>query len=132
MDKFSESELQIMKLLWLHGEMKPAELQELHSSPIKNSALRFTLSVLMEKGHIKRRQIGKAFHYRAITKRSVTFRKSLKEMIDVFFEGSTDSLLMTLIKSEKLSEDDLLTLKQMAENKGKSNKKTTRGEQENG
>lgn len=130
MDKFSDSELQVMKLLWLHGEMKPAEIQELHASAIKNSALRFTLSVLVDKGHVKRRQIGKAFHYRAITKRSATFKRSLKEMIDVFFEGSTDSLLMTLIKNEKLSDDDLLTLKKLAEGKGKASKKRTRGGQD--
>lgn len=127
MTKFSESELQVMKLLWRHGEMKPAEIQTLHSDSVKNSAIRFTLSVLLEKGHIKRRQMGKAFHYRAITKRSATFRESLKEMVDVFFEGSTDSLLMTLIKSEKLSADDLVTLKELAECKKDNRKKTTRG-----
>ena len=127
MTKFSDAELQVMKLLWSHGEMKPMELQELHATEVKNSALRFTLSTLVEKGHIKRRQIGKAYHYKAITKRSATFKKSLKEMVDVFFEGSTDSLLMTLIKNEKLSEDDLLTLKKLAEGKKKSQKKTSTG-----
>ena len=130
MDKFSDSELPVMKLLWRHGEMKPAEIQKLHSSPIKNSAIRFTLSALVDKGKVKRRQIGKAFHYRAVAKRSATFKKSLKEMVDVFFEGSTDSLLMTLIKNEKLSEDDLLTLKKLAEGDGNGNTKVDRRGQE--
>ena len=62
MTKFRDAELQVMKLLLSHGEMKPMELQELHATAVKNSALRFTLSTLVEKGHIKRRQIGKAYH----------------------------------------------------------------------
>lgn len=124
MTKFSDAELQVMKLLWQEGELKPAEIQELHESAVKNSAIRFTLSALLEKGHVKRRQIGKAFHYSAVTKRAATFRRTLKELVDVFFEGSTDALLISLIKSENLSEEELLELQQMAGEKGRKKKGT--------
>jgi hypothetical protein len=41
----------------------------------------------------------------------------LRELVDACFDGSTEALLMTLIKSENLSEQELLGLKRLAEAK---------------
>jgi len=38
MPKFTAGELKVMQLLWQHGELKPAELQELYPEPIKNDS----------------------------------------------------------------------------------------------
>ncbi|MFK7769445.1 MAG: BlaI/MecI/CopY family transcriptional regulator [Mariniblastus sp.] len=114
MAKFTPGELKVMKILWDNGELKPAEIQAKYKPPIKNPALRSYLSGLVEKGHVKRRMIGKAYHYKAVTKIGTTFKNSISELVDVFFDGSTDALIMSLIKSEKLSEAELIELKRMA------------------
>ncbi|MEX2287176.1 MAG: BlaI/MecI/CopY family transcriptional regulator [Planctomycetaceae bacterium] len=115
MPKFTPGELNVMRLLWTHGEMKPSEIQRKFPTRIKNPALRSYLSILLEKGHVSRRLVGKAYHYRAVTKRQSAFRSMLREMVETCFDGSTQALMMTLIKSEKLSEKELLELKRMAE-----------------
>lgn len=117
MAKFTDGELNVMKILWEHGELKPAEIQEHFPTPIKNPALRSYLTVLLEKGHVRRRMVGKAYHYKAITRSNASLRHSLGRIVDVFFEGSTEALMMNLIKSEKLTDDELLQLKRMAEGK---------------
>lgn len=117
MAKFTDGELNVMKILWEYGELKPAEIQTHFPSEIKNSALRSYLTVLLDKGHVQRRMVGKAYRYKAITRSNVSLRHSLGRIVDVFFEGSTEALMMNLIKSEKLSDDDLLQLKRMAEGK---------------
>jgi BlaI family transcriptional regulator, penicillinase repressor len=108
-------ELDAIRILWEHGELKPAQIQSHFPRPIKNAALRSYLSILLEKGHVTRRQVGKAYFYKAKTKRESAFFRTLKEIINSYCEGSPQSLVMALIKSERLSEEELLRLKRLAE-----------------
>ena len=115
MSQFTPVELEVMQILWQHGEMKPAEIQGRFPRKIKNPALRSVLSILVEKGHVTRRLQGKAYFYKVTTKQHHAFRRMLSELVDTFCAGSTEALLLNLIKSEKLSEDDLLELKRLAD-----------------
>jgi BlaI family penicillinase repressor len=108
-------ELDVIRILWEHGELKPAQIQSHFPRPIKNAALRSYLSILLEKGHVTRRQVGKAYFYKAKTKRESAFFRTLKEIINSYCEGSPQSLVMALIKSQRLSEAELLRLKRLAE-----------------
>jgi predicted transcriptional regulator len=114
MASFTPGEMSVMRLLWEHGALKPSELQQLYPEPIKNPALRSYLTILLNKGHVTRRKVGKAYYYQAVTARQSAFRTKLQELADSFCNGSTQSLLMNLIRSEKLSEAELLALRQMA------------------
>ena len=68
MARFTAGEIEVMRILWEHGELKPAELQKLFPRPIKDAALRSYLTILVDKGHLRRRSKGKAFYYRPKTK----------------------------------------------------------------
>ena len=115
MPRFTRGELAVMRILWKHGELKPADIQEEFPREIKNSALRSYLSILLQKGHVTRRRKGKAYYYKAKTKRESTFRSMLRELVDTCCDGSTEALLCRLIRSEDLSEKELLELKRLAE-----------------
>jgi BlaI family transcriptional regulator, penicillinase repressor len=108
-------ELEVIRILWKDGELKPAEIQGRFPKPIKNAALRSYLSILVNKGHITRRRVGKAYFYKAKTSRQSAFVRTLKDIINGYCEGSPQALLMALIKSEQLSESELLRLKRLAE-----------------
>jgi BlaI family transcriptional regulator, penicillinase repressor len=115
MPRFTPGELKVMRLLWQHGEMKPSDLQARFPEPIKNPALRSYLTTLLEKGHVTRRLVGKAYHYKAATRPRSAFRSMLGELVDVYCDGSVQTLVMNIIRSEKLSEDELLALKRLAD-----------------
>jgi BlaI family transcriptional regulator, penicillinase repressor len=115
MPRFTPGELKVMRLLWEHGEMKPGELQKRFPEPIKNPALRSYLTTLVEKGHVTRRLVGKAFYYKPATRPRSAFRSMLGELVDVYCGGSVQDLVMNIIRSEKLSEDELLALKRLAD-----------------
>lgn len=125
MPRFTPGEFAVMRILWEHGEVKPSEVQERFPEPIKNPALRSYLSVLLEKGHVSRRKVGKAFYYKAVTRRQAAFRSTLREMVDAYCEGSAKNLVLNLIRSEKLSEDELIQLKRLAD-KGPAKRKGSR------
>ncbi len=115
MPRFTPGELKVMRLLWAYGELKPVELQRLFPEPIKNSALRSYLSILLDKGHVSRRAVGKAYYYKALTRSRSAFRKTLHELVETYCGGSLQSLVMNIIQMEKLSEQDLIALKRLAD-----------------
>jgi BlaI family transcriptional regulator, penicillinase repressor len=115
MVQFTPGELKVMRLLWEHGELKPAELQKRFPEPIKNPALRSYLTTLLDKGHVTRRRVGKAFYYKAVTRSRSAFRTMLGELVDAYCGGSVQALVMNIIQSERLSEDELLELKRLAD-----------------
>jgi BlaI family penicillinase repressor len=115
MPRFTPGELKVMRLLWEHGDLKPAELQKHFPEPIKNPALRSYLTTLLEKGHVTRRLVGKAYYYKASTRPRSAFRTMLGELVDAYCGGSVQALVMNIIKTERLSEDELLALKRLAD-----------------
>lgn len=115
MMKLTAGELKVMQLLWQHGEMKPSEMQDLFPEPIKNAAIRSYLSILVEKGHITRKQVGKAFFYKAKTQQNRAFHSMLKDLVDTFCGGSKKRLLLTLVKSEKLTDEQLAEIQAIAD-----------------
>ena len=119
MPRFTPGELKVMRLLWEHGELKPSELQDRFPEPIKNPALRSYLTTLLEKGHVARRRVGRAFYYKAVTRSRSAFRTMLGELVDTYCGGSVQALVMNIITSERLSEAELLKLKRLADEKDK-------------
>lgn len=115
MPLFTPGERNVMRLLWKHGEMRPGEIQKLYPEPIKNPALRSYLTILLEKGHVTRRKVGKAYVYRAVTRHQSAFRRTLRELVDTYCGGSTHALLLNLIRSEKLDDDELRRLARLAD-----------------
>jgi BlaI family transcriptional regulator, penicillinase repressor len=115
MSRFTRGELKLMRLLWEHGELKPAELHDQFPEPIKNPALRSYLTTLLEKGHVTRRRVGKAYYYKAVIRSRSAFRTMLGELVESYCGGSNQALVMNIIKSERLSEEDLIELKRLAD-----------------
>jgi predicted transcriptional regulator len=114
MPRFTQGELEVMRILWEHGELKPAEVHARFPRKITNPSLRSYLAILLEKGHLVRRRVGKAYYYRAKTRRESTFRSMLRELARVCCDGSVENLLCQLIRTEKLSAADLLELKRLS------------------
>jgi BlaI family transcriptional regulator, penicillinase repressor len=115
MANFTKGELEVMRILWQNGEMKPAEIHDRFPRKITNPSLRSYLAILLDKGHITRRRVGKAYLYRSKTRRESTFRSMLRDLARVCCDGSIEALLCHLIRSQKLSEEDLVELKRIAD-----------------
>jgi predicted transcriptional regulator len=115
MAKLTDAELEVMEILWKDGELNPPQIEERFPRPIKNSAVRGTLSVLLGKGHVTRRKQGKAYFYKAQTGPETAFSSFYQRLLGSVFGGSREALLVHLIREEKLSEKELLELKRLAE-----------------
>ncbi|MFB3789436.1 MAG: BlaI/MecI/CopY family transcriptional regulator [bacterium] len=114
MVQFTPGEWEIMRILWKHGALKPAELQELYPRPIKNAAMRAALRVLVEKGHVIRRKKGKAYYYEAKTPEQSALKNMVQRLKEVFYGGSSAALISHLMETEKLSPEDIKELRRVA------------------
>ncbi len=114
MVQFTKGELEVMRILWNRGELKPADIQAQFPRKITNSSLRSYLAILLKKGCLVRRRVGKAYFYRARTRRESTFRGMIRDVARICFDGSLNAMLCHLIRSQKLSEEDLLELKRIS------------------
>ncbi len=121
MSKFTKSELEVMQVLWEHGSLKPAEIQDHFPRPIRNGALRSLLLVLLKKGHVTRQLKGKAYFYKAKTPKKRSFKRMACQMANVFCGGSPAELIAQLIKVEELSEEDIRELRNIANQKIQEN-----------
>ncbi len=124
MTTFSQGELEAMRVLWEHGEMKPPEIQQRLPHPIQNGTLRYQLNALVKRGHLTRRRVGKAYFYKAVTPRKGTFKEMTARMANAFTKGSTAGLIVELIRTEKLTPEEIQLLQQAAKAKGKEGKES--------
>lgn len=107
--RISERELDVMKAIWSLG--REAAVGEIHDVMQKaGSELAFTtvqtmLQRLAAKGQVRRRLVGRAYHYAPAVKEPTAARAALRKLVDRFFGGSTAELAAHLVEDE-LSDAD--------------------------
>lgn len=98
-----------MDILYRRGRATAGEvLEELSGSP-SYSTVRTQLRVLEEKGHVQHTEEGLRYVYAPVVPRHAARRNAVRHLIDTFFDGSTASLVTTLLGTDtaRLSDDEL-------------------------
>lgn len=105
----SRRERQIMDALYTLGEATVGEVMEKMPDPPSYSAVRATLRVLEEKGHVKHKQDGPRYLYLPTVPRDKAQSRALKHLVGTFFGGSVEQAVMALLSMPEtnLSEDQL-------------------------
>ena len=113
--KPTESELEILRVLW---DKREATVREVHEvlSEFKDSGYTTTLKLLQimhEKGLVNRNDSGKTHIYQAAVSREQTQKQMLGKMMDSLFGGSTTQLVMHALGNKAPSADELKEIQQM-------------------
>lgn len=111
----NQNELEALRILWEHGELKPADIQSRFTRPIENATLRSVLVNLVQKKHITRKLRGKAFFYAARVPKATLLQNFLTQMAQVFAGGSHRELVMQLMETGDIQSADLALLRQTAD-----------------
>ena len=98
----SRREREVMDVLYRLGEATVAEVMEELADPPTYSAVRSTLRILEEKGHIAHREDGPRYVYAPAVGREKARRAALDHVVDTFFEGSAEQALATLLRRSDL------------------------------
>ena len=110
-------ELEIMNVLWETG---PAAVQTVQAG-LKGRDLAYTtvqtmLNVLHRKGRVKRQLKERAYVYRPVLSRQKAVSQAIGDMLDRFFGGSADSLVLSLVESRHLTPENLARIQELVAN----------------
>ncbi len=94
---FSRRERQIMEIIWGRGEATAAEVLEALPDPPTYSAVRSTLRILEEKGHLTHRRDGQRFVFEPTLPAGAARRTALRQLVGNLFGGSTEEALAGLL-----------------------------------
>lgn len=113
----SRRERQIMDVIYSRGQATAAEVQENMPDPPSYSAVRAMLRLLEEKGYLKHEQDGPRYLFKPTLAREKARKSALKQMLETFFDGSTEQAVAALLNlsKPKLSQDELDRLSEMIE-----------------
>ena len=109
-------ELQIMNVLWETG---PANVQSVQAN-LKGRELAYTtvqtmLNVLHRKGKVKRLLKDRTYIYRPVLSRQKAVSQAVGEMLDRFFGGSADGLVLNLVETRHLTPEKLARIQEIIE-----------------
>lgn len=115
--QLSRREREMMDIIHTAGQATAAEIRSGMASPPSYSAVRATLRVLEEKGHLKHRNDGPRYVYLPTVPREKASQSALKHMMNTFFDGSAGNMMAALLdlKNTDLSEEELERLSEMIE-----------------
>ena len=117
MNELNENEREVLRILWQTDRLKPAEIQADFAWEIENATLRSVLRNLVEKQLVTRQKQGKAFVYRAKSRRGTQLSRAMQRMGGIFTSGSKVDLILELLRRENLSDSELQTLQEIAQQK---------------
>jgi predicted transcriptional regulator len=102
-------ERQIMEALYRLGRGTVSEVLTELPDPPSYSAVRAMLGKLEVKGYVTHEEDGPRYVYRPAVSRERARRTAVKQLIDTFFNGSTEQAVLTLLQvsETKLTEDAL-------------------------
>ncbi|WP_217606694.1 BlaI/MecI/CopY family transcriptional regulator [Chitinophaga sp. GbtcB8] len=112
--KPTESELEILRVLWEKG---PSTVREVHEILEQSKDAGYTttlklMQIMHEKGLLQRDASSKTHIYAAAVSQENTQRQLLDKMIDTVFNGSASQLVLQALGNHKSSKEELEKIKE--------------------
>lgn len=111
----TDVELQILRILWRDG---PSIARHVHDCLLESKETSYSttvkmLSVMLEKGLLKRDDDVRPQVYRPAVPQQKTQKRILKDVIDKVYEGSAHSLMMHVLSAKKASSEELNEIRRL-------------------
>ena len=111
-------ELQIMQVIWRLGPSNVSAVQEALAQDLAYTTVQTMLNILDRKGKLKRRREGRAFVYSATVSEAKASTHAVRDLIDRMFGGSSEDLVMSLLKSRQIDVKKIAELSNRLEAEG--------------
>ncbi len=116
-DTLSRREREMMNIIFARGRATASEVMDAMSDPPSYSAVRATLRVLEQKGHLRHQHDGARYVYTPTVNRERVGISALDQLLTTFFDGSAANVVATLIERQKgkMSNEELDQLSKLIE-----------------
>jgi predicted transcriptional regulator len=114
-------ELKIMQVIWRLGASTVTAVQAELTPPLAYTTVQTMLNILERKGKLRRTLEGRAYVYSAAVSEDKAVGQVLRDLVDRIFDGSSEDLVMSLLKTRQIDPRTLarLTRKFNGEGEGK-------------
>jgi predicted transcriptional regulator len=104
-----------MDILYARGQASATEVLADLPDPPSKTAVRTLLRILEDKGHLTHKQVGLRYIYQPSRPRVVAGRSALRRVLDIFFDGSLEKAVATLLGDahSELSAEELARLAEL-------------------
>ncbi len=109
-DGLTKLELRIMQVIWKRGASTVSAVQTEMEPALAYTTVQTVMNILERKGKLKRELDGRAFVYAAKVTEEKAVGQSVRDMIDRMFGGSSEELVMSLLKSKQIDAKRLAKL----------------------
>lgn len=107
-EALSRREREMMNIIFRNGKATANEVMEDMTEAPSYSAVRATLRVLEQKGHVRHQHDGTRYVYIPTVTREKAGVSALDQLLATFFDGSAANVVATLLeRKEKLTSDEL-------------------------
>jgi predicted transcriptional regulator len=103
-------ELRIMQVIWRLGASTVSAVQAELDPPLAYTTVQTMLNILERKGKLKRQIEGRAYVYSARISEKKVLGQGLRDLIDRMFGGSSEELVMSLLKNGQIDPKKLAAL----------------------
>lgn len=113
MNKISDSELEIMKVLWQKGKVTSPEIIESLSkvNDWEKTTIKTLITRLVQKGAVKQsKKEGALYTYEALITEREYKKTENKSFIEKLYQGSINNLLLNFVEEKQISKKDLKKL----------------------
>lgn len=95
-------ELKIMQVIWRLGRCTVSAVQAELKPALAYTTVQTMLNILERKGKLDRQLEGRAYVYAAKVTEDKALGQTLRDVIDRMFGGSSEELVMSLLKSRQI------------------------------
>ncbi|HEX6070008.1 MAG TPA: BlaI/MecI/CopY family transcriptional regulator [Longimicrobiaceae bacterium] len=108
-----DRELDVMNVLWERGPSTVAEVRDALQDRLAYTTVLTVMRTLEEKGYATRDEEGRAHRYQARLQRRAAGESALRRLTRRLFKDSPELLLTQLMSDRQLSDDELLRLREL-------------------
>jgi len=103
-------ELRIMQVIWRRGASTVGEVQAELKPALAYTTVQTMMNILERKGKLKRELEGRAYVYQARVSEQKALGQGLRDLIERMFGGSSEEMVMSLLKSGQIDAERLREL----------------------
>lgn len=119
--ELTKCEAEVMDVVWDKGSVTVNDVVESIDRDLAYTTVLTTMKILEDKKIVRRgNKIGRAFTYKPRVSREEVREGMIKSLADQLFGGSTRSLVLSLLQSDSVSDDDIAAVKKAANKLGDS------------
>ena len=106
--KLTKNEEEVMQYLWKLERCTVSEILEQMGEPKPpHSTVSSVVRILEKKGFVDHKAYGKTYEYFPIVKKEEYAKRSLKEVLKNFYDGSVTRLVSHLVENPEISEKEM-------------------------